>query len=130
MHVDDPDLIEFVTVKNNYVKNTEFVSNRLIYLISASIYFRSYDFNQSNLLTFCCIQYSALQKLTGHGLFSELNPVLWKQQRRTISHAFSNLNVRHQIPILQQKLQVMMDKFDQKSAAKQAVRVENYNLNI
>jgi cytochrome P450 len=94
VHVDDPDLIEFVTVKNNYIKNTEF--------------------------------YSALQKLTGHGLFSELNPILWKQQRRTISHAFSNLNIRHQIPILQQKLRVMMAKFDQKSASKQAIDIDNW----
>jgi hypothetical protein len=32
VHVDDPDLIEFVTVKNNYIKNTEFVSYRTIYI--------------------------------------------------------------------------------------------------
>lgn len=67
-------------------------------------------------------QYVRLQKLTGHGLFTELDQGKWKQQRRTISHAFSNLNIRHQIPILQQKLKVMIQKFHQKAATQEVVR--------
>jgi cytochrome P450 len=67
-------------------------------------------------------QYERLQKLTGHGLFTELDQGKWKQQRRTISHAFSNLNIRHQIPILQQKLKVMIQKFHQKAATQEVVR--------
>lgn len=70
-------------------------------------------------------QYKRLQKLTGYGLFTELDHSKWKQQRRTISHAFSNLNIRHQIPILQQKLMVMIQKFHEKATTQQVVSNRN-----
>jgi cytochrome P450 len=94
VYVDDPELVDLVTVKNNYVKIPEF--------------------------------YVRLQKLTGHGLFTELDQGKWKQQRRTISHAFSNLNIRHQIPILQQKLKVMIQKFHQKAATQEVIDIDNW----
>jgi cytochrome P450 len=67
-------------------------------------------------------KYHGLSPLLGHGLLTEMSYRDWKMQRRTILPAFSPTNIRNQIPILQKKLRVLLDKLAQKAETSEYVR--------
>lgn len=60
----------------------------------------------------------------GHGLLTEFSFRDWKMQRRTILPAFSPTNIRNQIPILQNKLRVLLNKLAQKSETGEYVSIQ------
>lgn len=70
--------------------------------------------------------YHGLSPLLGHGLLTEMSYRDWKTQRRTILPAFSPTNIRNQIPILQKKLRVLLDKLAQKAETSEYVDIDTW----
>ncbi|CAF1045876.1 unnamed protein product [Adineta ricciae] len=69
--------------------------------------------------------YNGFKYLSGNGLFSQLDPVQWKKQRSALAPSFSHANVYQQHHIMQEYMNILIEKLDLAIEQKKLVNISN-----